>query len=294
LTIRLDDGKSPQGGDGTPRASVAGVLANSVRRFPLDASLLAWSCTFPRTSFSVPWLSLGVEIAVVLAGEREIARRDVSRTCREGTILTIDFGERYTTRYVGRGEDGGREIGFVLRADRDPALREAGSAIEFAGETADDPAFVELAAEVARSLDRDGELPRIDFRREVDAFVRRHGRVVRLDDLARARLELHAHFDKPLYMRHFAEIAGVHEATFGRKFAARFGVTPARYRTLLRLQEAAVLLATKPELTVADAAARVGFEDVPYFHRAFAARIGSTPLRVVKSFGAGLELPGAQ
>lgn len=272
------------------------MLANTIRRFPLQPSLLAWSCTFPRTSFAVPWITLGVEIAVLLAGERDLTRRGSSRALRAGGVVAIEAGERYTTRYVARDGVPARELGFVLRVDQDAALREADVSIELPTEPVQDPAFVAFATEIARAVDREGAPPPFDYRAEIDAFVRRHGRLVRLDALGRARLELHAHFDKPLYMRHFAEIAGVHEATFGRKFAARFGVTPARYRTLLRLQEAAVLLATKPDLTVASAATRVGFEDVPYFHRAFAARIGATPLRLVRSLGAGagLELAAAQ
>ena len=66
--------------------------------------------------------------------------------------------------------------------------------------------------------------------------------------------------------------------------AARFGVTPTRYRTMLRLHEAAILLATRTDMTVSEAAARVGFEDVPYFHRAFAARLGVPPLRLARRF----------
>ena len=94
-------------------------------------------------------------------------------------------------------------------------------------------------------------------------------------------------------MRHFAQIAGVHEATFGRKFAARFGITPTRYRTMLRLHEAGVLLATHAEMTVSEAAARVGFEDVPYFHRAFAARLGVPPLRLARRFSSSRPPPPA-
>ncbi|MCW8139906.1 MAG: AraC family transcriptional regulator, partial [Planctomycetota bacterium] len=51
--------------------------------------------------------------------------------------------------------------------------------------------------------------------------------------------------------------------------------------------EAAPRRSTRSRMTVREVAARVGFEDVPYFHRAFAAQFGVTPL----SLGRGLSEP---
>jgi AraC-like DNA-binding protein len=78
-------------------------------------------------------------------------------------------------------------------------------------------------------------------------------------------------------MRHFAGIAGLHEATFGQRFAAKFGVAPSRYRLILRLNEAARLTWSEPKPTIARIAEQVGFEDLSYFHRAFHAHFGTTP-----------------
>ncbi len=252
--------------------------------------MFAWSYTFARPSPTVPWLALGVEIGIVLAGERRIVRPNGEdhRHVR-GTISLCDIGERYVTRFEPRG-DVGREIGFVLRLDRDETWKARDAVVRFTLRSASDPRLVELAEAVARAADRGEPMPG-DAAPEVRAFVERHGEIVPADPLVRAQLELHRHFDKPLYMRHFAQIAGVHEATFGRKFAARFGVTPTRYRTMLRLHEAAVLLATRANMTVSEAAARVGFEDVPYFHRAFAARLGVPPLRGARRFSSAPPPP---
>jgi AraC-like DNA-binding protein len=259
------------------------MLGNCLDRLRISPTIFGWSYTFARPSPTIPWLALGVEIGVVLAGERRIARPGgADERLVRGTISIANIGERYVTQFEPRG-DAGREIGFVIRLDRDEAWKARDAIVVFEPRIVVDARLLELAEAVARSFDRQEPMP-ADASGEVKAFVERHGEIVPADALLRAQLELHRHFDKPLYMRHFAEIAGVHEATFGRKFAARFGVTPTRYRTMLRLHEAAVLLATKHDITVTEAARRVGFEDVPYFHRAFAARLGVPPLKLARRF----------
>lgn len=258
------------------------MLGNRLDRLKIGPTTFGWSYTFARTSPTIPWLALGVEIGVVLSGERRIIRpsgEDHRHTL--GSVSLCDMGERYVTRFEPQGISVGREIGFVLRLDRDEAWTARDAIVTFRPRVVADARLVELAHAVSISFDQNLDMP-ADAGSELKAFIERHGEIVPCDALLRAQLELHRHFDKPLYMRHFAQIAGVHEATFGRKFAARFGVTPTRYRTMLRLHEAAVLLATRPDMTVSEAAGRVGFEDVPYFHRAFATRLGAPPLRLAR------------
>lgn len=267
---------------------------NRLERTRLDRGLFAWSYAFPAPSPAVPLLAIGIEIGIVLHGERSFAFADGGRaTYGAGEISIMDLGEGYTTHFAPPPLGRGREIGFVLRVDREQEWLDRGAVPTFPRRSRiADLRLVEVAHDVARAFDARGRAPAVEaafasLASEVRAFVRRHAVLAPVDALVRARLELHRHFAKPLYMRHFAEVAGVHSATFARKFAARYGVTPTRYRTLLRLQEAAVLLATSSNLTVGEVAARVGFEDVPYFHRAFAARVGATPLALARRFSAG-------
>jgi AraC-like DNA-binding protein len=261
---------------------------NRLQRTRLDGCLFAWSYSFPSPSPVVPLLALGIEIGVVLRGERSLEWADGTKsTIVPGAISVVDLGDAYTTRFIPPQVGAGREIGFVLRLDRDESWRDRDAIPTFPRRAPIvDRDLRDLAEECARGFD-DRRIDADAVAREVRAFVNRHALLVPVDPLLRARLELHRHFAKPLYMRHFAEMAGVHPATFARKFAARFGVTPTRYRTLLRLQEAGVLLATRSDMTVGEVAARVGFEDVPYFHRAFAARVGATPLALARQFSAG-------
>jgi AraC-like DNA-binding protein len=270
------------------------MLGNRLDRLKIAPATLGWSYSFARPSPTIPWIALGVEIGVVLSGERRLVRPSGEDHHHiRGTISIANFGERYMMRFDPRGELG-REVGFVLRLDRDESWTARDAIVVFQQHILHDPRLFELAEAIATAFDRKEEMP-ADATAEVRAFALRHAIIVPADPLLRAQLELHRHFDKPLYMRHFAEIARVHEATFGRKFAARFGVTPTRYRTMLRLHAAAVLLATRSNMTVAEAAARVGFEDVPYFHRAFHARLGVPPLRLARRFSSDFPAaPSAQ
>ena len=147
-----------------------------------------------------------------------------------------------------------------------------------------DGRLVELAESIAASIDRGDALAVEEAESEVRRLAGEHGEATTIDGVERGRLELVRHFDKPLYMRHFAVLAGVHEETFARKFSVRYGVTPVRYRTLVRLKEAVLLLTTRPELTVREVAKVVGFDDVAYFHRAFSVQFAMTPLALARAF----------
>jgi transcriptional regulator GlxA family with amidase domain len=77
-------------------------------------------------------------------------------------------------------------------------------------------------------------------------------------------------FDVP----RIAQLLGLSERTFYRKFRELTGLTPAAYLRGLRLEHARKLLETKAVKSVEDAALRVGFEDVAYFARVFYRRFG--------------------
>jgi AraC-like DNA-binding protein len=255
---------------------------NLLRRFRLSKAHFTWSYAFESPSPIVDCQSFGIEIGVVLAGARTFTtpHRGVTRYER-GLISIFNLGDQYATRYEPNEDDRGREVGFVVRLDR----LDTEHVLSFPddGDARTDSRLIDVAVELAEGIDR-GDGPPKDTDDEVKSFIDRHAELFAIDPLERARLDLVRHFNKALYMRHFAEIAGVHEETFARKFAARYGVTPTRYRMLVRLKEAALLLAMRHDLSVRDVAKTVGFEDPAYFHRAFAAHFGSTPLTLGRSF----------
>lgn len=259
---------------------------NHLDRVRLTRAVWAWSYTFERASPVATSQAFGLEIGVVLSGVRivDMPHRGSARYER-GRISVFGLGEAYSTRYVPQGGATGREIGLFVGADALESWTPDERIVAFPRrEELADARILELAETIAASLDRHLPLAGDAIEAELRQFVERHGELVPIDPVERARLELVRHFDRPLYMRHFAEIAGVHEETFARKFAARYGLTPTRYRRLVRLKEAAILLATHPELPVRDVAKKVGFDDPAYFHRAFAAQFGSTPLALARAF----------
>ncbi|GAJ96755.1 AraC family transcriptional regulator [Agrobacterium rhizogenes] len=71
-----------------------------------------------------------------------------------------------------------------------------------------------------------------------------------------------------------AQIACMSEATFFRRFKARFGVTPAKFANDCRIHRARALLATAP---VAEVAFDLGFASVEHFSRLFRQVTGETP-----------------
>jgi AraC-like DNA-binding protein len=270
--------------DGRAMRSFISLPTNRLDRFKIADGLYGWDHDFPRETCEVPCQSIGLEIGVVLRGERHCVRAGGSTRFTPDAISVFELGDRYTTRYEPPADGRGREVGVVLRVDKHPQLKSGEVAVRFPEPTIVDVRLMDLFAQMARAI-REGEtLPNEDIDREVLAFLERHARFDKADALERARLALHGDFDKALYMRHFAEIAGVHEATFTRRFAARYGITPTRYRTRLRLSEASLLLATRQGLSVREIARRVGFDDVPYFHRAIAAAFGRTPLGLQRGF----------
>lgn len=72
---------------------------------------------------------------------------------------------------------------------------------------------------------------------------------------------------RELYVVHYAELARMHPETFTRKFKRRYGTTPIHYRLECRLNEAALLTWSRPELSVDEIGERVGFNDRAFFYR---------------------------
>ena len=259
--------------------------SNLLARYRFTAALWGWSYAFERPSPVIDTQSFGLEIGVMLSGARSCVTAHGPATYERGRLSVFDLGEHYVTQYDPRLDARGREVGFLVRTDRIASWTSPERYLRFPPrDEITDARLVDLAEVIAHGVDRGYMLGGEEVEAEVRRFVEANGELLPIDPLERARLELVRHFDRPLYMRYFADIAGVHEETFARKFAARYGVTPTRYRVLIRLKEAAVLLATTPDLPVREVAKRVGIDDPAYFHRAFAKQFGATPLALARGF----------
>jgi transcriptional regulator GlxA family with amidase domain len=81
-----------------------------------------------------------------------------------------------------------------------------------------------------------------------------------------------------------AEVAGLPERTFSRRFRKATGYGPVEYVQALRLEEAKQMLETTSEPTDAVAVA-VGYADPVFFRRMFKRQLGVTPARYRQRFG---------
>jgi transcriptional regulator GlxA family with amidase domain len=81
------------------------------------------------------------------------------------------------------------------------------------------------------------------------------------------------------------QAAGLPERSFKRRFRRATGLAPLEYVQTLRLEEAKSLL-ERTELPVEAIAEEVGYEDAAFFGRLFRTRVGLTPAKYRRRFGA--------
>ena len=96
--------------------------------------------------------------------------------------------------------------------------------------------------------------------------------------LARACLALHSEDALRAGVPRLVELCGVSPAHLARTLKASQGRTPTEFVNALRLEHAAMLLATTTQ-EIGGVAADCGFENLSYFYRLFRARFGSSPRR---------------
>ncbi len=253
---------------------------NRYDRFVIAPGLLGWEYAYANTAFmgTRDGMASGLEIDVQLAGDwSHRGARSGARVYTPGTICTISPTESYSTSFRAEGSPG-LQVGFIVMHEEDEKLGGIDGALAIAnGRHIEDTRFVSFCRDLHGAFARGAPLGSEVVANELRGFVKRHAEIVPFDPLLRAKRELDRYFAQPLYLQDIADLAGVHRATFGRKFAVRFGLTPARYRVLLRLNEAARLTWSRVDLGIPEIARRVGFEDLAYFHRAFRAHFGTTP-----------------
>lgn len=94
--------------------------------------------------------------------------------------------------------------------------------------------------------------------------------------IQRAALYLAAHPQEPFQLARLATRSALSPSRFSHLFKAELGVTPQRFSENVRLDFARHLLA-QTNLSVADIAAEVGFEDPLYFSRRYRHAFGCPP-----------------
>ena len=88
---------------------------------------------------------------------------------------------------------------------------------------------------------------------------------------------IHEHYtEKELSVSKLSEISGISEVYFRKLFKEHFGITPKKYITDLRIENAKALL-NSGDITVVEAAERSGFYDAKYFSTVYKEKTGSSP-----------------
>ncbi len=102
--------------------------------------------------------------------------------------------------------------------------------------------------------------------------------------IERSQLWIADHYTVTNPVTRMAEVAGLPERTFSRRFRKATGYGPVEYVQALRLEEAKQMLETTQENTDAVALA-VGYADPVHFRRMFVRLVGVTPSRYRQRFG---------
>lgn len=89
--------------------------------------------------------------------------------------------------------------------------------------------------------------------------------------------------------KHLAPEMAMSETQFRRKISALTGTSAAKYIMTLRIEQAKLLLAQYPTVTIIDTAYRTGFSDNAHFTRVFRRFTDMTPMQYIKSLEGNSE-----
>ena len=221
-------------------------------------------------------------LAVMLEGSFDLGSGGRTVACPPGTVLIEPAGESHTNRME-------REGAHVLALQIDPAdddLRRASGGALGRSARLRDLRLLSLAWRIAgelRSPDAVSPLAVEGLGLELIAESSRRlagdpaqGRAPRW--LERVREMIHARFVDALSASAIAREAGVHPVHLARVFRRHLGVSLGAYVRELRLERAAVRLATSDD-PISEIALECGFADQCHLTRAFRRRTGTTPDR---------------
>jgi AraC-like DNA-binding protein len=228
----------------------------------------------------------GLEVGVVLEGEfLDDTHWGGRQSCAAGTAFGSTTGERYVF-----WDSKHRQVGFMLFGPLLAALEGPDRELRFGGRGVRDLRFVEFCRAFAERAER-GLPPVPETKYEVCAFVSRHFDLSKASSVIVAKKELESYFDRDLGMEHVCAGSALHPETFCRQFKREYGVAPAHYRVMFRLNHATRLLWMQPHWTLEKIAEECGFANKAYFHRAYLQQYSMTPGQARQRFAAQNNTP---
>jgi AraC-like DNA-binding protein len=113
-----------------------------------------------------------------------------------------------------------------------------------------------------------------------------------LPHLRRARDHVDRHYAEPLGLDALAAVAGMSRFHFQRLFTATYGMSPATYHSLRRIERAQDLLRAT-NLTVTEVCHAVGFSSLGSFSSRFRELVGCSPSEFQRRYAEGApHIPG--
>jgi len=107
-------------------------------------------------------------------------------------------------------------------------------------------------------------------------------------DISAAILHLENNYIDDISTTELAKLCQMCESRFRARFREYAGMSPVRYRNLLRVKKAAALL-SDGDYTVSEAAELVGIPDLSYFNRVFRHYIGKNPSELCEGYEKSVE-----
>ncbi|WP_061294718.1 AraC family transcriptional regulator [Herbidospora cretacea] len=241
----------------------------------------------------------GTVLAVIAQGEKRLALGDRVYDYRAGQYLVASVDLPVTGRFVGATrEEPALGFGLVLRPEavaelllaagpgdlpREPAGTPSGLAVSDASAELLD-AVVRLLRLIERPRDRAVLAPLVI--KEILWLVATgpQGGVVRqlgladsgLSHVARAVRWIREHYAQPFRVEEVARLSGMSVSAFYRNFQAVTAMSPIQFQKQIRLQEARLLLATRPG-DIAGVGHRVGYDSPSQFSREYRRQFGTPP-----------------
>lgn len=240
----------------------------------------------------------GMVLAVIVQGAKRLALGDRVYEYHAGQYLVTSVDLPVTGQFL-QIEPGRPALGFGLVLEPSAVadlLLEAGpgsvprSAAAASGIAVSDApaALLDAVLRMVRLLDEPGDQAMLAplLKREIlwRVVTGEQGATVRqlglpdssLSHVARAVRWIREHFAQPFRVEDVARMAGMSVSAFYRNFQAVTAMSPIQFQKQIRLQEARLLLATRPG-DVTGVAQRVGYDNASQFSREYRRQFGAAP-----------------
>jgi len=240
----------------------------------------------------------GMVLAVIVQGAKRLALGDRVYEYHAGQYLVTSVDLPVTGQFL-QIEPGRPALGFGLALEPSAVadlLLQAGpasvprSAAAPSGIAVSDApaALLDAVLRMVRLLDEPGDQAVLAplLKREIlwRVVTGEQGATVRqlglpdssLSHISRAVRWIREHFAQPFRVEDVARMAGMSVSAFYRNFQAVTAMSPIQFQKQIRLQEARLLLATRPG-DVTGVAQRVGYDNASQFSREYRRQFGAAP-----------------